>query len=68
MFLQADRDTSPGVVAELRSKRQTLNLMNQICSKSTQCEKSTMKTQFGIRDSPNPLLQLPIDLHRFVNF
>ena len=39
-----------------------MDQMARINSQRTQRDKSTMKIQFGIRDSPNPLLQLPLDL------
>ena len=61
---KADKDTSPGVVGEVRSKRYTLEQIAAISSQHTIRDKTALKTQFGVQDSPNPLLQLPIDLHR----
>lgn len=27
-------------------------------------EKTALQTRYGIKDRPNPLLELPVDLHR----
>lgn len=51
-------------IAELRSKEQTQNFISKINSKRTAKEKSELKTKYGVNTNANPLLTLPIDLHR----
>ena len=51
-------------LAELRSKQSMLNQLAVIRSKRMEKEKATMRTKFGIRDKPNSLLELPVDLHK----
>lgn len=51
----------------MRSKQCTLDQMALISCASTSREKSILRTQCGISNSPNPLLSLPLDLHRLFN-
>ena len=63
-MIQADRDQSPGEVRNMRTKEGTLQQMALISSQATAREKASLKTQYGIRDQPNPLLKLSLDLRR----
>ena len=64
--IQADRDRSPDAVGDMRTKEGTLRQMALISSQVTAREKASLKTQYGIKDQPNPLLKLSLDLHRLV--
>ncbi len=64
--MQADKSKNPDEISELRSKEQTLKFIDEIASKRTEKEKSRLRTKYGINTAANPLLQLPIDLHRYV--
>lgn len=44
----------------------TLEARKEVDSKLTEKEKSQCRTQYGITTDPNPLLDLPIDLHKYV--
>lgn len=45
-----------------------MKFIEEIASKRTEKEKSHLKTKYGITTTDNPLLQLPIDLHRYIPF
>lgn len=66
LCIQADKKKDPDKVSELRSKEQTLKFMQEIASQRTEKAKSQLKTKYGVSIDANPLLQLPIDLHRSV--
>ena len=51
-------------ISQLRTKTQTLRIIQEMRSKRTEKEKSAMKTKYGVTMSTNPLLGLPFDLHR----
>ena len=63
---QADRDQNPDTVGDMRSKQSTLHQIALISSQKTTREKANLRTQFGVKDQPNPLLNLSLNLHRFV--
>lgn len=63
-MIQADRDQSPDTLGNMRSKQCTLQQMALISVQMTAREKASLKTEFGIKDQPNPLLKLSLDLHR----
>ena len=60
-----DKDGDSAVIGTPRSKQQTLAQIGEIRSKRTEKERSILKTRYGIKDSPNPLLELPMDLHKY---
>lgn len=59
---QVDRDVSPTEVAEPRSLALSLQQINTIHSAVTEKEKKLLRTQYGIKESPNPLFRLSTDL------
>lgn len=40
--------------------------IQEIASKRTAREKSQLRTEYGVTTVPNPLLLLPVDLHRYL--
>ena len=60
-----DRDVDPACIGELRSKQLTLQQIHSIQSRGSTRDKTVMKTRYGIKDKPNALLELPLDLHRY---
>lgn len=52
------------MISELRSKEQTLGIIAEIESLTTEKSKAESKTKYGINTSSNPFLKLPLDLHR----
>ena len=47
-----------------RSKQETLQMISRIRSLPTVRQKMQLKTRCGLRDTPNSLLELSVDLHR----
>lgn len=64
--LQVDRDNNPAVVGPMRTKDQTLEQMALIRSQRTARLKAALRTQYGVKETPNALLELPLDLHRYM--
>lgn len=54
----------PVMCLVLRSKRQTLEIISRINSSPTEKNKMKLRVQYGVVASRNPLLELPLDLHR----
>lgn len=52
------------MITEKRCKAQTLEVMKKYAELRTEKEKTALGTQFGLRFTTNPLLELDIDLHR----
>lgn len=50
----------------MRTKDQTLEQMALIRSQRTACLKAALRTQYGVKETPNALLELPLDLHRYM--
>lgn len=63
-FCQVNRDSNPGSVGEARVKCHTLEQMALIRSQRTATEKAALRTQYGVKDVPNAMLELPLDLHK----
>ena len=66
LYLQVDRDGDPTALGEPRSKVLTLEQMERIRSQRTAREKAILKTEYGVKVTPNAMLELPIDLHKYV--
>ena len=64
---QADRDRYPDTIRQHCLKSLTLHQMSQIHSQRTAREKTALKTLYGIKDTSNALLKLPIDLHKYMH-
>ena len=62
---QADRDVDPATIGTMRTKDCTLKQISVIQSQQTARQKAALRTQYGLKDSPNALLDLPLDLHRY---
>ena len=66
LYLQVDRDGDPSALGEPRSKVLTLEQMERIRSQRTAREKAILKTECGVKIIPNAMLELPIDLHKYM--
>lgn len=65
-YYQADRDENSDIVGDARSREKTIQQMTLISSQTTARDKASLKTQFGVKEVPNPLLKLSVDLHRLL--
>lgn len=54
------------MVGPMRTKDQTLEQMALIRSQRTARLKAALRTQYGVKETPNALLELPLDLHRYM--
>ena len=54
----------PESLCEARTKSNSLLQMSLISSEHYVRDKAKMKTRYGVKDTDNALLQLPLDLHR----
>ena len=66
MVIQADKDNFLNVTSLPRSKIQTMRAIEEIKSKKTEKGRTEKRVLYGVNTSTNPLLSLPIDLHRSV--
>ena len=64
--LQTDRNGDTASLGELRTKDRTLQQIGLIRSQRTVRQKAALRTQYGVNDIPNSLLELPLDLHRYI--
>ena len=64
--LQADRGNDPATLGTTRTKDQTLEQMALIRSQRTARQKAALRTRYGVKDTTNALLELPLDLHRYI--
>lgn len=62
--MQVDRDVNPASVCEQRTLRSSLQQIRLIQSETTQRGKAELRTRYGLRDVPNPMLSLPGDIFR----
>ena len=63
MYLQVDKENPVGLET-LRTSDQSMMFMNDIRSKSREVERAEKRTAYGLKESPNPLLNLSVDLYR----
>lgn len=61
-IMQVDGHVNPHRVSSNRSKDQVKRQMNQIKSALTMKEKKELTTFYGIKETTNPLLRLPLDM------
>ena len=59
-------DADPSVVGDIRSKLLTQQQVDAIRSEPSARKKASLRTEYGIRDSPNALLDLPMNFHKYV--
>ena len=64
--IKADVTTGLHSIGCLRNKPDTLCQIARIQSARTQKEMKQLQKEFGVSAKPNPLLELFIDLHRYV--
>ena len=65
-FLQADKRDTPHVVCETRTLERSLQQMAVIRSQPTQEKRNAMQTAFGLRTVDNPMLDIKVDMYRYV--
>ena len=63
--MQVDKEVNPTEIAEYRSLSSSLQMMEEIKSKDSEGAKAKLRTRYGLRDDPNPMLKLPADLYRY---
>ena len=63
-ILQADKNTSPGSVGELRTKEGSQQAIENIKQLSTETAKVDERRKCGLRESTNYLMSLSCDLYR----
>ena len=51
-------------VGQLRSKSDAVRQMRHISQLNSESERKRQRTEFGIKESPNPLFELSTDLYR----
>ena len=61
-----DKKGDPASVGELRSKSKMLAQIALIQSQRTATDRNAMRTRYGMKESSNSLLELPVDLHRYL--
>ena len=59
-----DGQVNPDRVSSYRTKDQVKRQMSMIASATTSHEKKQLKTLYGIKETSNPLLRLPLDLYQ----
>lgn len=64
---KVSRDDDPTIIGHLRSKSLTQQQLDAIQSEPVAKKRAALRTDFGIRESPNALIDLPIDFHRYIN-
>lgn len=60
--MQADKEVNPRTVSTPRTLVSSLQQMQEIQLKPLKCEKERLRTKYGVKESPNPMLSLPGDL------
>ena len=61
---QSDRIQSPPSVGTLRSKELALTQMHSISSQKSKSKKESKRTEYGLKETFNPLFDLSVDLYR----
>lgn len=64
IHVQVDREVNPTEVSEQRTLISSLQHIEEIKSKPTEQEKARLRTEYGIKETYNPLLTIPADLYR----
>ena len=67
-FFQTNSATGLDNIAEYRTKAQTLQHIQSIQQCLTETEKKHIRNLYGITEVDNSLLELDLDLHRYVSF
>ena len=62
--MQCDR-ANPGQVGQLRTKEQALQQMTEIASQQTEAARSAKRKEYGLKENPNPLFKLSVNLFRY---
>jgi len=59
---QVDRDVNPTQLDTPRSLTSSLQQIQEIQAASSLVRKAALRTEYGIKETPNPMLSLPVDL------
>ena len=62
--MQVDREIAPTEVSQKRTLSSYKEQIDEIKSKVTEHEKGNLRTKYGTKEAPNPLLTIPADLFR----
>lgn len=63
-MLQVDRDLNPTEVGALRTLASSQQHIDDIKMQATEQEKKTLRTRYGIKETPNPILSLDVDVYQ----
>lgn len=63
IFVQASSD-NPGTVGQARTKHLACTQMACISAQRNATKKAEKRTEYGMRETPNPLFDLSVDLFR----
>lgn len=64
--MQVDRNEDPTEVAERRTKALALSQMEEISRQPSETQKTSKRTNFGMKEDGNPMFSLSVDLFRSV--
>lgn len=59
-----DRDVNPTEIDHHRSLASSLQQMKEMEDKVTEQEKKHLRTKYGTRETPNPILQLGVNVYQ----
>ena len=59
--MQADRNDTPDRICVRRTKALATQQVQEISAQPTAAGKADKRTQFGMKEDPNPLMQLSVD-------
>ena len=60
-----DKEINPTEIGELRSLENSLQQIQRIQLEQVQRAKNSLRTEYGLRECPNPLLSIPADLFQY---
>ena len=67
LFFEVDPSTGLIGIGALREKTTTLSQIHCIKCAKTMTQRKALRTEFGISNDPNPCLELPFDVHKYVS-
>ena len=62
--IQVDKEVDPTIVDEKCTLSNSVEMIREIQSKSTEAARAQLRTRHGIKEDRNPMLTLPADLFR----
>ena len=65
LLFQCDKNVDPTTVGAMRTKQDSLSMINQIKSARSNTRQNQLRTEHGLRETENPLFELNIDLYKY---